>query len=1070
MGNSIEAINPDGDAYIEQNNQLLGLYFRGKAPNTLKLNHETKITPPPLPIILSNRTLLVKRFISKLHNSTLLHIKGGYGTGKTQLCNLLINDRATSIYWFRVREYKVQIKTFITELNNLINNSQGFNLFKLFSNDLKIETSSILILDDLPNLTELRIEEEFIQLVMNCEKHNIKIISSSNYGLPERINQYLRFIESVDIPLLTDNETTEILDSYKAPDKIKQYAKLINLFSDSHPALVIATINYLESNDWKMDFDKFFKNKFIENELENFQIFLDKTVDDKQTKELIYRLNNIGRTVTEEEIQLVSSIEPKIDNPFIKIGSILNIWMFKESDKEYLLSPLIYKLGSKNLDLKVEQKINLKLGNYIFDKGAVNPYEISKGINYYIKARELNIAGFRLFESLYSAMKIKNLTENDMFSLHSYWVETSFPIGMGEETQLLLRTVQIILHNKFGNNTEKLYEDYLLLESKIQEIGTSPSFLLMTYMLFSQNNYRAFEYGLKLSDKMNTYSIEDKEKIGFPDEFEGIPIDVVFLLSFEKLNSLDEFKKWIFTIKKTEIKKLIQVFDSDIGKESVQPLQYMIIKKLIIKKESHEIQELYKLLIDVSDYMYSNSIIYSWASLIASAVDCLIEEGELRDANGLIKSSLQKTDNEDCKLIINHNLSMKYVDKEDYANALLLYKEVIDIDNTSINATLVDALTYASISFGCTEEYVEAKKYIEKSINLYKSLKNHDELLLSKLYGEYSIILWHLGLEYECLLACKEVLTFIEKNIDNMSNQIKAIEVMFGHNMGYYFSILTTGTSPESIQGGDEYLIPRNRTFIYTGKELYTLYSPDKVFLLYYQFYNSFYQLNDKDNGITYLHKSFESSTDSPLEDLKTLLYKDIYLVENNFIEYFKFTKSLMKEYGQDITTLLLQLSLLKLATELYSSKNKIKEFKTAFINFFSEDLEKEYYNVIIYTLDKLNGQETYIKMGNEWLTQRVYLLSEVHTSSIDRVLEIHELFYTDFFGDNAVRNTNIIKIEVIENYFFTFWISKINVNKSSFSYANQLLERLNENYAKKDKSNDKVLELLKLVDRYKKR
>jgi len=1068
VGN-IETMN--GDLNLNTNIETLALFMSGKAPNTLKLTHKTNILPPLLPQKLSMREALVENLILKLNSSSLLHIQGEMGTGKTQLCNLIIKNIKKNIYWFRVQEYKEQLKTFIIELNNLINNSQGYKLFKLFSKDLNIEGSSVLVLDDLPNLAELKIEEDFIQLAITCEKNNIKIISSSNHVLPDRINQYTRFIESVHIPLLMDEEIIELLDSYQAPDKIKSYAKLINIFTDGHPKLVIPTINYLQSNGWKIDFDNFLKNKFIENELQNFQKILDKTVVDNQTKELVYRLNNIGRTVTSDEIQLVSSIEPRIEHPFAKLATLLDVWIFKESDSEYLLSSLLYKLGSKNLDFKVEENINLVLGHNIFNKNELNPYEISKGINYYIKAKEVNTATFRLFQALHSAMYIDDISEDDMFHLHSYWVYTSLPVDIEIGMQLLLRTAQIILNNMFGNDTQNLYEDYLKIELEVINTKTSnPYTLILSYMLFSNKNYKALEYSLKLNEKMNSYSIDERTKIGLPFEYEGIPVEAIFIFNFNILTSLDEFKKWIEAIKKIDVKKLRQLFDSELGIQSVQSLQYILETKLIKGTQSLELQELYILLIGFSEYMYSCNILNSWASLISSAVKCLIEEDKLDEAYILVKSALLKSANDDTTLIITYYLAMRYVDKEKYDKALELYTKVIDIEETLFEATLIDSLTYAPIAFALQGEYPKAKIYIEKVLSIYKNIENYDEVTLSRLYGEYSIILWNLDLKHKCLLACEEVLFLIEKNSDDIDEGWKVSEVILGHCLGYYHSILTRGVAPEIIEDGSKYVCPENRFYLYTGDNVHISYDTNKQFLLYYNLYDSLYQLNDKNRGVTYLHKSFELSKKSSLESYKIFLYQDIYLVENNFVEYFKVIKLFYIKIEQSTIVLLLQLSLLKLIAEFIGSKNKIEEYKTAFVNSFSEVLTDQYLSVMIYTLDILNGKDTSIEIESDWITQRIYMLSEIQNSTLLRAIEVHRILYNDYFVTNILKNSNIIKIEVLENYFFTFWIQKINANQNSFKYTDKLLERLTENFNSQSDSKDKILELLKLVDRYKKR
>lgn len=1046
---------------------MLAVYLSGKAPNTLKLTHKTNILPPPLPQIYSKRALLVESFTTKLNSSTLLHIQGEIGQGKTQLCNLVISSLQDKVYWFRIREYKKQLKTFIIELNNLINNSQGYKLLKLFSKDLRIESSSILVLDDLPNLTEINIEDDFIELVLTCEKYKIKILSSSNYILPERVNQYSRLIESVHIPLFTDEETMELLHSYQAPENIKNYTRLINIFSDSHPKLIIPTINYLQSNDWKVDFDDFFKNKFIEHELLNFQVFLEQTIKDTQTKELLYRLNNIGKTVTEEEIQVVSNVEPKIEHPFAKLGALLNIWMFKETEKEYLLSPLIYKLGSKNLDKKVKKNINLELGHYIFSKGEVNSYEISKGIAYYIQAKETNMAAFRLFQALHSAIYIADISEDDMFHLHSFWVHTNLPEEIEIGMQLLLRTVQIILHKKFGNDVEKLYEDYLKIELEvISTKNPNPYALILSYMLFSSQNYKAFEFGLKLSEKMNNYSISERKKIGFPIEVEGIPIDAVFIFNFELLTSLDELKKWILAIKKVDTIKLKQLFDSKLGIESIQPLEHMIAIKLIKGAQSLQLEEIFTQLIDLSEYMHAHSITNCWASLISSAVKCLIEEDKLDEAYIIVQDALIKAD-DDAKLILTYYLAMRYVDKKEYDKALDLYIKVIDIEETLYEATLVDALTYAPIAFAFTGEYTKAKIYIEKALLIYKNTKNYDELLLSRIYGEYSIVLWELNLKHQCLIACEEALFLVEKNCDLKNKGWKVTEVVLGHCLGYYSLVLMSGKVPEITESGDEYARPQNRFYLYTSDDTYTIYDENKRFLLYYNLYGAFYQLNEKNRGIVYLHKSFELSKNSTLNDFKIFLYKDIYLVENNFVEYFRYVKSFYGHLQQETVVHLLILPLIKLITELINSRNKVEDYKTAFVNSFAEILDKQFLDVMLYTLDVLNGIKTSLKIESNGLTQRIYVLSEVQSSTVKRALEVHKVFYNDYFIDDNFQNSNVIKIEVLENYFFKFWLQKINTKKSSFLYADNLLERLTENYNTMENPKNKVLELLTLVDRY---
>ena len=130
------------------------------------------------------------------------------------------------------------------------------------------------------------------EIVIRIRSHGSS--SSSNFLIPNIISQYLERFDNFHIPNFSDTDTIELLETYKAPSELLEIAKFINSFADNHPSLIIATINYFESAEWKIDFGKFLSNKFIDNELQNFQILLEKTVTDVKTRELAYRLNNIG--------------------------------------------------------------------------------------------------------------------------------------------------------------------------------------------------------------------------------------------------------------------------------------------------------------------------------------------------------------------------------------------------------------------------------------------------------------------------------------------------------------------------------------------------------------------------------------------------------------------------------------------------------------------------------------------------------------------------------------------------------------------------------------------------------
>ena len=1064
MKNTINSIDAQGNVKVVQTSALYAKYIiDGKENTTIKLTQKTDLSKPPLPLKFSKRTALVDNYTNLLTATTLLHIQGEVGTGKTQLCNLI--SFKDNIFWFRMREYKERVKDLLTEIRNVILTNQEFFSFKFLTKRLTIPHSSLLVFDDLPNLNEIKINIEFIELLEICKEFNIKVISSSNYQLPINIQQYTELVSCTRINGFSDEDTEELLKEYSAPQHIINMAKLINLFSNEHPSLVIATVNYLKSENWKINFDSFFENKFIENEVENFKLIFNKTIEDNQSKELVYRMNIIGRTVTKDEIRVISAITPSIEHPFDKLDLLLNSWVFKESDNEYLLSPLIYKLGSDNLNPNVERKINFLLGSKIFEKKSVTPFEATKGINYLIKAKEVNTAGFSLFQILYSMSSITDLQESEIFYLHKYWSTSDLPVDMEPNIQLILRAAQIIINYKFGNNIDKLYEDYLKLESIVKE--ETPSMLTMSYMLFAQYTFKGFTYAIKLNQLVTDLPIPEQKQLGLNKEVEGLPYDSAFILNFIGITSYKDFESWTKLLRQISTEKLQKIFESNIFTDSIFTIQSIINKNIIKGQNSDYLTKLFNLITELIDFAEHNSISNLKTMLFGIYVDCLIEENKLDEANSIVLDFFSKTKDNDAKLIVNYQLAMTYVDKKEYQKALVLYKHVISAETSLYKETLVDAWTYSGISFSSLGDLENAKKYFEKAINCYSSIETYDELLYLKLYGEYSIILWNSNLYHEAIIGCEKILLALASDNLRKDDLWKTTQVMIGHNLGYYYSMLTTGSPPHELENCEEYFVPYSGTFIYSNKETSGLYDIEKEFLLYYQLYNLFYQLNNSEKGKKNLYRAYELANKSTLDDLKYLLLLDFYILENRYEDYFTLVKSIMKSSNQDAMAMYSFISLIKLVNEYINKVDELLKYKQVFIQSFSDVLDKKYFDVIVFTLDTLIGTETDIVIESNWLTQRIYGLTEVYNSNCKRVIEIHNVFYNDFLMSNPYRCSGLIQYEIIEKYFFSYWINKTTKEGHLFKYVTSLLERIHEVQDEKENPKGKVEKLLVLIDRY---
>ena len=79
------------------------------------------------------------------------------------------------------------------------------------------------MLDDLPELSGSdELSEKLIQLTRACRLHNVRILSTSPYQLPFSLEEFIgnTILHSMKVPLFTDDEAAEILQSYGAPSSL----------------------------------------------------------------------------------------------------------------------------------------------------------------------------------------------------------------------------------------------------------------------------------------------------------------------------------------------------------------------------------------------------------------------------------------------------------------------------------------------------------------------------------------------------------------------------------------------------------------------------------------------------------------------------------------------------------------------------------------------------------------------------------------------------------------------------------------------------------------------------------
>ena len=158
---------------------------------------------------------------------------------------------------------------------------------------------------------------------------------------------------------------------------------------------------------------------------------------------------------------------------------------------------------------------------------------------------------------------------------------------------------------------------------------------------------------------------------------------------------------------------------------------------------------------------------------------------------------------------------------------------------------------------------------------------------------------------------------------------------------------------------------------------------------------------------------------------------------------------------------------------DLFNGINNINTIKKYFIEELSQKLEKKYLNISIFIFDTLDNQVSKITEveGNDWLVQRLYFFSEYSNVTVVDALKVHGIISRDIFDSRFnVIYKELQKREIFENYFFTFWINKLDTQASIFQYVTMVKKNIVKLYDENIQVEEKVNKLLKIIEQYRKK
>jgi len=255
-------------------------------------------------------------------------INGECGCGKTQLAVLLAMKHNKLGGWLGLRDYKeagVKLDAACTVWSG---RALGTNRRDFYSAVCKhFAPGSMLIIDDMPKLDGSdELSARLALLGEACRANNIKLVSTSNFELPTQLMAQIgsASVANIGVPPFNNADAKGLFEAYGAPVHILTDAciSFFVVLARHNATLLAAMARYLESRNWqytKEEFGDLVKGSYADKVDEETVTKFVKTVEDPDSRGLLYRLRLTLFNFAREDVKAVAGVEPTIQRPLEKL-------------------------------------------------------------------------------------------------------------------------------------------------------------------------------------------------------------------------------------------------------------------------------------------------------------------------------------------------------------------------------------------------------------------------------------------------------------------------------------------------------------------------------------------------------------------------------------------------------------------------------------------------------------------------------------------------------------------------------------------------------------------------------
>jgi hypothetical protein len=850
---------------------------------------------PQLSANISDRSITIKNLLSETDKKWIA-MYGMYDTGKTQLSILVSKHLNLETIWVSFKD--LQRNTFTRKLFNSFD-ANTLDELEVNINTLNAENKILLVLDDLPKFgIDETVDEIFNNFISLCFGNNIVLFSTSNHILSSSIKKlHSDNLHERQVPLLSEKECIEVIQTYSGSTNF-EFKELLYIITKGYPIYLQIVCRYLEKNSWLINKDKlldFFTGKLFTDLTDETLSKLMYKVEDEQSRELLYRLNIVRTNITDIEIRIVSDCNPNIIKATEKVSQLTGSWL-QRNGLEYIISPLIKRLGVGNLHKSLVYEINDELGNQLLTKGALSQFDVQHVIGYFINSKQFEKVGFVILNYLKHCISKPNLFFDWNFGLYS-WYHSSLPNEMSIFLRMHIRSIQLNLEafnpNEKEGNLEFLRNDLVTLvdEAILKKIDVYFPALVLSSSYLKGNSALAVKY---FSYYINSYTYKELPKIDAEnlDEFQKLDSGIVWL-SLNKIDSLSDLNHWF-----ENVEEFSEIIDESTDEQSFFLSDKLFLNFIVKEKKSefpdwHNVLEIFKNICTKATELSLGNM-----KVLALKYQIIILSEMLDDLEGAESFYLQQVKKGSLKesraiFLTTDELGKQfyYKGKNEKAEEYLIQIVSLEVEKYIVSK----AETYLTLAkLVDITDAKRAHEYMLKGLKFITDNTFIDEISYIQFIGEFATSLYRTGKTKDSLVKFIEgyelLLDSFEENDFYINTQIR-----FGNAIGYLIYYYEHGSDP-----GDGFTEPY-LGIISKNNDLTDLYFQEKLLINVFNIIHFFEISYDNDKAEYWAFKLFALKEEYQMKVFHRMLSKFLgYLVSNDRLdEAFKLQVEIIESHDK---------------------------------------------------------------------------------------------------------------------------------------------------------------------------